>query len=98
MPENTKGTKAFVEEYQGILVHDHDLTFYNYGCAHQECLDHLLRYLKDSMENEPGLTWNKKADKIIANQGTNQGDGSPGSPQPAHNGTCNARICSQSAR
>jgi hypothetical protein len=41
------------------MVHDHDRTFYNYGSGHQECLSHLLRYLKDSMNNEPNLTWNK---------------------------------------
>lgn len=61
--QGIKGTP--VEEYQGILVHDHDLTFYNYGCAHQECLDHVLRYLKDSMENEPGLTWNRLMQDLI---------------------------------
>lgn len=49
-----------VEDYQGILVHDHDRTFYKYGDNHQECLVHVLRYLKDSMENEPSLNWNKK--------------------------------------
>ena len=56
--EGVKGTP--VEKYQGILVHDHDKTFYNYGSAHQECLDHPSRYLKDSMENEPGLQWNRQ--------------------------------------
>ena len=45
-----EGTPA--ENYQGILVHDHELTFYNYGSDHQECLAHVLRYLKDSMQNE----------------------------------------------
>jgi len=54
-----------VEDYQGILVHDHDMTFYNYGENHQECLVHILRYLKDSMENEPTLTWNKKMRELI---------------------------------
>jgi hypothetical protein len=54
--EGVKGTP--VEDYQGILVHDHDKTFYNYGGGHQECLSHPLRYLKSSMENEPGLSWN----------------------------------------
>lgn len=48
-----------VEEYQGILVHDHDVSYYSYGEKHQECLAHVLRYLKDSMENEPDLKWNK---------------------------------------
>jgi len=56
--EGIKGTP--VEEYQGILVHDHDKTFYKYGSNHQECLAHILRYLKDSMENEPHLTWSHK--------------------------------------
>jgi len=49
-----------VEDYQGIMVHDHDKTFYNYGDKHQECLSHPIRYLKDSMENEPKLEWNKQ--------------------------------------
>ena len=56
--EGVKGTP--VEDYQGILVHDHDPTFYNYGTGHQECLAHPLRYLKDSMTNEPNLEWNKQ--------------------------------------
>jgi len=56
--EGVKGTP--VETHQGILVHDHDKTFYNYGGAHQECLDHPLRYLKDSMDNEPSLKWNRQ--------------------------------------
>jgi hypothetical protein len=49
-----------IEDYQGIIVHDHDRTFYKYGSGHQECLAHVLRYLKDSIENEPGLQWNKQ--------------------------------------
>ncbi|NLP17681.1 MAG: transposase, partial [Firmicutes bacterium] len=49
-----------VEYYHGILVHDHDLVFYSYGDNHQECLVHVLRYLKDSMENESNLQWNKR--------------------------------------
>lgn len=54
-----------VENYQGILVHDHDTTFYKYGDHHQECLVHILRYLKNSIENEPSLTWNKKMRELI---------------------------------
>lgn len=49
-----------IEDYQGIIVQDHDTTFYKYGSNHQECLAHILRYLKDSMENESHLTWNQK--------------------------------------
>ena len=58
-----KGTP--VEDYQRILVHDHDKTFYKYGTGHQECLTHSLRYLKDSMQNEPGLVWNKNMRELI---------------------------------
>lgn len=61
--EGIKGTP--VEDYQGILVHDHDKTFYNYGTAHQECMAHPQRYLKDSMDNEPNLKWNKKMRNLI---------------------------------
>lgn len=58
-----KGTP--VEDYQGILVHDHEKTFYNYGADHQECLAHVLRYLKDSIDNEADRTWNKEMRCLI---------------------------------
>lgn len=61
--EGVKGTP--VEDYQGILVHDHESTFFHYGSDHQECLAHILRYLKDSMENEPERTWNKEMYSLI---------------------------------
>lgn len=61
--EGVTGTP--VEDYQGILVHDHDKTFYNYGSDHQECLAHILRYLKDSIDNEADRTWNKEMQSLI---------------------------------
>ena len=61
--EAVKGTP--VEEYIHTLVHDHDLTFYNYGDSHQECLSHALRYLQDSIENEAGITWNISMKKFL---------------------------------
>ena len=54
-----------VEEYQHTMVSDHDATFRKYGTARQECLEHILRYLKDSMENEPGLRWNRRMRALI---------------------------------
>jgi hypothetical protein len=54
-----------IEIYQFILVHDHDLAFYSYGGNHQECLDHVLRYLKDSMQNEPHLKWSALMRELI---------------------------------
>ena len=61
--EGVKGTAT--EDFQGILVHDHEITFYKYGNAHQECLAHVQRYLKNSMENEPSLTWHQKMRELI---------------------------------
>ncbi len=61
--EGVKGTP--VEDYQGILVHDHEKTFYNYGTDHQECLAHILRYLRDSMDNEPDRTWNRQMRSLL---------------------------------
>lgn len=61
--EGVKGTVA--QDYQGILVHDHESTFYHYGTGHQECLAHVLRYLKDSMQNEPDRTWNSQMRSLI---------------------------------
>ena len=54
-----------VADYQRTLVHDHDTTFYKYGRAHQECLQHVLRYLLDSMNNEANLKWNKQMRELI---------------------------------
>lgn len=61
--EGVKGTP--VEDYQGTLVHDHEKTFYNYGAQHQECLAHVLRYLKDSIDNEADRTWNKEMRALV---------------------------------
>lgn len=40
-------------------------TFYKYGSNHQECLAHVLLYLKDSMENELERTWNKEMYSLL---------------------------------
>ena len=61
--EGVEGTP--LETYQGIVVHDHDRTFYNYGGGHQECLEHIRRYLKDGMLNEPGLKWHGQMRQLI---------------------------------
>lgn len=36
----------FLEKYNGILVHDHFVMYYNYGNGNAECNVHALRYLK----------------------------------------------------
>ena len=54
-----------VESFGGILIHDHEACFYSYGSDHQECMVHIARYLKDSMENEKNLTWNRQMLELI---------------------------------
>lgn len=61
--EGIKGTP--LENYVGIVVHDHDLTFYNYGEGHQECIQHDCRYLIGSKENEPEREWNHQMYDLI---------------------------------
>ena len=56
--EGIKGTP--LENYVGTVVHDHDVTFYNYGTGYQECTQHDCRYLIGSMQNEPELVWNSR--------------------------------------
>ena len=58
-----KGTP--VETFGGILIHDHEACFYGYGSDHQECLVHIERYLKDSIQNEKDLTWNRQMLELI---------------------------------
>ena len=53
------------EDFQGGMIHDHDVTFYSYERFRQECLEHVLRYLKNSMDNEPGLKWNQQMRELI---------------------------------
>lgn len=55
--EGVTGTP--VDGYQGTLIHDHDKILFQYGSAHQKCLAHELRYLQDSINNEPELQWAK---------------------------------------
>lgn len=56
--EGVAGTP--LESYVGCVSHDHDVTFYKYGTSHQECLQHAIRYLVGSVQNEPHLTWNRQ--------------------------------------
>lgn len=56
--EGVAGTP--LEGYVGCVSHDHDVTFYRYGTSHQECLQHVVRYLVGSTQNEPHLAWNSR--------------------------------------
>jgi len=61
--KGVEGTPA--QDYDGIIVQDHEATFYKYGTDHQECLAHVLRGLKDSIQNEPDRTWNKEMHALL---------------------------------
>ena len=61
--EGVRGTPA--EDYNGIIVQDHEKTFYKYGSDHQECMVHIERHLRDSIENEQNLTWNRQMLALI---------------------------------
>ena len=61
--KGVKGTP--VETCFSTLVHDNESTFYSYGDAHQECLDHVLRYLQDSILNEVTLKWNARMQLLL---------------------------------
>ena len=61
--EGVRGTPA--EEYDHTLVHDGESTFFRYGTDHQLCLVHEMRYLIDSSENEPKLTWAGKMHALL---------------------------------
>lgn len=56
---------TLTEDYRGVLIHDYEKTFCRYGSAYQECLAHVLRYLKGSMENEPERMWNKEMHSLL---------------------------------
>lgn len=61
--EGLKGTP--LEGYLFIVISDHDITFYNYGSAHQECLAHILRALMDIMEMDHVRTWHGKMHDLL---------------------------------
>jgi len=51
--------------YQGVLVHDHDPSYYHFGAANAECNVHVLRYLKGVCQNEPEKTWAKSMSALL---------------------------------
>lgn len=53
--EGVKGSP--LEFYDGILISDHEAAIIKHARLHQECLAHIQRYLRASMENEKDKTW-----------------------------------------
>ena len=53
--EGVKGSP--IEHYNGTFVSDNESALARHGSRHQECMTHIQRYMKGSMENEPGRKW-----------------------------------------
>ena len=56
--EGVKGSP--LEVFENILVSDHESAIIKHGSKHQECLQHVERYVRSSIENEPERLWNKQ--------------------------------------
>ena len=61
--EGVKGSP--LEVFENTLVSDHESAIIKHGSKHQECLSHVERYGRSSVENEPELAWNKELLKWI---------------------------------
>lgn len=55
---------GFLENYQGILVHDHFMMYYSYGIDNAECNVHILRYLNGVCEFT-NHTWSKQMKELL---------------------------------
>lgn len=75
---NALGKLRFLENYAGILSHDHEEALYHFGTDHAECNVHIIRYLRKNTE-ETGHMWSEemitllsgmnKARKALINEG-----------------------------
>ena len=53
-----------LERFNGILVHDHFVMYYNYGNGNGECNVHALRYLK-GVTDFTNYEWTKKLSDLL---------------------------------
>ena len=42
---------AVLPEYNGILIHDHEIVMYHFGKKHGECIIHVMRYCRKDIED-----------------------------------------------
>ena len=52
----------FLNNYSGMLLHDHETALYYFGTNHTECNVHIIRYLLKNTEE----TGNKRSAEMIA--------------------------------
>ena len=56
--EGVKGSP--LEVFENILVSDHESAIIKHGSLRQECIEHVQRYARSSVENEPDREWNRE--------------------------------------
>ena len=62
-PENLNNI-SLLAQFVGVLIHDHETSFYHFGRGHGECNVDLLRYLLKNTD-ECGTTWSGELTKLL---------------------------------
>lgn len=57
-------SKTILDDYGGILVHDHETALYHFGTVHAECNAHILRYLAKNSEDTHN-TWSEELTGLL---------------------------------
>lgn len=55
---------ALLNNYAGILLHDHETALYHFGTDHVECNVHIIRYLRKNTE-ETGNQWSREMISLL---------------------------------
>jgi hypothetical protein len=61
-----------ITDYDGDLIHDHDIKLYRYGGRHGECNAHPSRELKGLAQN--GISWADEARELFKDMNTHKND------------------------
>lgn len=59
----------FLENFTGILMHDHETALYHFGTDHAECNVHIIRYLRKNTE-ETGNEWSGQMISLLCEANT----------------------------
>ena len=54
----------FLNNYSGMLLHDHETALYHFGTDHAECNVHIIRYLRKNTE-ETGNKWSEEMISLL---------------------------------
>lgn len=59
----------FLQQFSGILLHDHETALYHFGTGHAECNVHIIRYLRKNTE-ETGNKWSEEMIRLLCGMNT----------------------------